>query len=246
VSTSARTDAVTPRPRRTPVPETPQAGDPRQPLLHHHVVVAAAPSVLLCSPSGDLDSAAPGDGAQGLFHADIRAVSRIRLTIGGEIPDAVLGAADGAGRARFVAFARNLGDRVADPSVRVERIREITPGRLHEEIVVSSWAGMPVRTGLRLELGTDLLDVDRVKFGALGQQSVAKEVDGALVWAHGDTRVTPRRARSCGPWNSTRGTTSPSSGTCGSTTPAPRSPDRPPLPPGRTPTFAPTTDGSTG
>ena len=181
---------MTPRPRRTPVPETPQAGDPRQPLLHHHVVVAAAPSVLLCSRSGDLDAAAPGEGAQGLFHADIRAISRLRLTVGGELPDSVLGAADGAGRARFVAFARNVGDPVADPSVRVERIREITPGRLHEEIVVTSWAGMPVRTGLRLELGTDLLDVDRVKFGALGQQAVAKEVDGALVWAHGDTRVT--------------------------------------------------------
>jgi len=171
------------------VPEAPQAGDPRQPLLHHHVVVAAAPSVLLCSPSGDLDAAAPGEGAQGLFHADIRAISRLRLTVGGEIPDAVLGAADGAGRARFVAFARNVGDRVADPSVRVERIREITPGRLHEEIVVTSWAGMPVRTGLRLELGTDLLDVDRVKFGALGQPAVAREEDGSLVWAHGDTRV---------------------------------------------------------
>jgi glycogen debranching enzyme len=190
VSIPASAEAITPRPRRIPVPETPLAGDPRQPLLHHHVVVAAAPSVLLCGFSGDLDASAPGERAQGLFHADIRAISRLRLTVGGELPDAVLGAADGAGRARFVAFARNVGDRVADPSVRVERIREITPGRLHEEIVVSSWAGVPVRTGLRLELGTDLLDVDRVKFGALGQQAVAKQHGGALVWAHGDTRVT--------------------------------------------------------
>jgi glycogen debranching enzyme len=181
---------TTQRARREPVPEAPLAGDPRQPLLHHHVVVAAAPSVLLCGASGDLDAGGLGDGAQGLFHADIRALSRLRLTVGGQPPDSVLGTADGAGRARFVGFARNVGDAVPDPSVRVERMREISPGGLEERIVVSSWASMPVTTLLRLEVGADLLDVDRVKFGAVGRPAAARGEPGRLVWSHGDTRVT--------------------------------------------------------
>ena len=84
---------TTQRARREPVPEAPLARDPRQPLLHHHVVVAAAPSVLLCDASGDLDAGSPGEGAQGLFHADIRALSRLRLTVGNEAQDPVLGTA---------------------------------------------------------------------------------------------------------------------------------------------------------
>jgi glycogen debranching enzyme len=186
----APTPRTTQRARREPVPEAPLAGDPRQPLLHHQVVVAAAPSVLLCDASGDLDAGRPGDGAQGLFHADVRALSRLRLTVGGEAPDSVLGTADGAGRARFVGFARNVGDAVPDPSVRVERMREISPGRLDERIVVSSWASLPVTTLLRLDVGADLLDVDRVKFGAVGRPSAARGEPGRLVWSHGDTRVT--------------------------------------------------------
>ena len=196
MTTAASADDGTPaprttqRPRRRPVPEAPLAHNPRQPLLHDHVVVAAAPSVLLCDRSGDVDAGAPGQGAQGLFHADIRALSRLRLTVGGELPDSVLGAAEGAGRARFVGFARNVGDPVPDPSVRVERMREITPGRLEERIVVSSWATMPVVTTLCLEVGADLLHVDRVKFGAVGRPSPARGEPGRLVWAHDDTRVT--------------------------------------------------------
>ncbi len=195
MTTAASADDGTPAPRTTqrarrqPVPEAP-ARDPRQPLLHDHVVVAAAPSVLLCDRSGDVDALAAGQGAQGLFHADIRALSRLRLTVGNEVPDSVLGAAEGAGRARFVGFARNVGDPVPDPSVRVERMREITPGRLEERIVVSSWATMPVTTHLCLEVGADLLHVDRVKFGAIGRPGPARGEPGRLVWAHDDTRVT--------------------------------------------------------
>ena len=136
MTTAASADDGTPAPRTTqrarrqPVPEAPLARDPRQPLLHDHVVVAAAPSVLLCDRSGDLDALAAGEGAQGLFHADIRALSRLRLTVGNEVPDSVLGAADGAGRARFVGFARNVGDRRSRPQRARRADARDHPGRL--------------------------------------------------------------------------------------------------------------------
>lgn len=53
----------------------------RQPLLHDLAVTLAAPTVVLSAPDGNLDAATPGAGVQGLFHADVRAVSRLRVTL---------------------------------------------------------------------------------------------------------------------------------------------------------------------
>lgn len=53
----------------------------RQPLLHDLAVTLAAPTVVLSEPDGNLDAAAPGGGVQGLFHADVRAVSLLRVTL---------------------------------------------------------------------------------------------------------------------------------------------------------------------
>ncbi|MFD9255631.1 glycogen debranching N-terminal domain-containing protein, partial [Streptomyces bottropensis] len=53
----------------------------RQPLLHDLAVTLAAPTVVLSAPDGNLDATAPGAGVQGLFHADVRAVSLLRVTL---------------------------------------------------------------------------------------------------------------------------------------------------------------------
>ncbi|MBI4940713.1 MAG: hypothetical protein HY830_08200, partial [Actinobacteria bacterium] len=54
---------------------------PRQPLLHDLEVTLAAPTVVLAAPDGDLDASAPGAGVQGVFHADMRVVSLLRVTV---------------------------------------------------------------------------------------------------------------------------------------------------------------------
>ncbi|MFI5679995.1 glycogen debranching N-terminal domain-containing protein [Streptomyces cellulosae] len=53
----------------------------RQPLLHDLSVTLAAPTVVLSQPDGNLDAAAPGAAVQGVFHADVRAVSLLRVTL---------------------------------------------------------------------------------------------------------------------------------------------------------------------
>ncbi|WP_327695461.1 glycogen debranching N-terminal domain-containing protein [Streptomyces sp. NBC_00459] len=73
----------------------------RQPLLHDLAVTLAAPTVVLSRPDGDLDAAAPGAGVQGLFHADVRAVSLLRVTVrpGGGTAEGDAGTVDsGTGR----------------------------------------------------------------------------------------------------------------------------------------------------
>lgn len=182
---------------------------PRQPLLHDLVVTLAAPTVVLAAPDGDLDATAPGAGVQGVFHADVRVVSLLRVTVAPvpagseepgpdpawERPVPVLAAADGAGRTRFVGLARGLGDDVADPTVRVERGRRVTPGRLEETFTVRSSATDGVRLALRVEVAGDLVPVEHAKAGLppgppagpAGGQPPAATGTAALRW--GDDAV---------------------------------------------------------
>ncbi|MFE7655524.1 glycogen debranching N-terminal domain-containing protein [Streptomyces bottropensis] len=165
----------------------------RQPLLHDLAVTLAAPTVVLSAPDGNLDATAPGAGVQGLFHADVRAVSLLRVTLrpvgapsgehaekvpsavgegvgggGGEgwLPVvAVMTATDGPGRSRFVGLAQALGDAVPDPTVRVDRRRILNPGLLTEQLTVRSTATTPVHLAVRVEIAGDLVPLEHAKAG---------------------------------------------------------------------------------
>jgi len=170
----------------------------RQPLLHDLTVTLTAPTVVLSRPDGDLDAAVAGGGVQGLFHADVRALSLLRVTVRG-LPDGgaaaaedvpwwpvepVLAVADGPGRSRFVGLARALGDDVPDPTVRLDRDRTVSPGRLDERITVRSSAIRPVRLAVRVELAGDLVTLEHAKAGrpagaAVGSAIAAGRTDAA-------------------------------------------------------------------
>ncbi|MGW0578462.1 glycogen debranching N-terminal domain-containing protein [Streptomyces sp. NPDC002920] len=186
----------------------------RQPLLHDLAVTLAAPTVVLSRPDGDLDAAAPGAAVHGLFHADVRALSLLRVTVrpdrapsgehavavaGGDregegwLPvAAVMTATDGPGRSRFVGLVQALGDAVPDPTVRVDRRRTVAPGRLTEQLTVRSTATTPVRLAVRAEVAGDLVTLDHTK-GGLPPRSPARPTsellsgDGVLRW--GDKAV---------------------------------------------------------
>src|SRR4051794_22927293 len=88
----------------------------RQPLLHDLAVTLAAPTVVLSAPDGNLDAAVPGAGVHGLFHADIRALSLLRVTLrpdhaaSGEHAGKAPPAAGGNSEAESEAEARAGGD----------------------------------------------------------------------------------------------------------------------------------------
>ncbi|MCX5328023.1 glycogen debranching N-terminal domain-containing protein [Streptomyces sp. NBC_00140] len=200
----------------------------RQPLLHDLSVTLAAPTVILSRPDGNLDAAAPGAAVQGLFHADVRAVSLLRVTlrpehapVGGHPGNApaaagaegggtgadervsadwmpvvsVMHATDGPGRSRFVGLAQALGDAVPDPTVRVDRRRTVTPGRLTEQLTVRSTATTPVHLAVRVEVAGDLVTLGHTKAG-LAPRSPAKPTSelssgtSVLRWGNGAVAVT--------------------------------------------------------
>ncbi|MER6949305.1 glycogen debranching N-terminal domain-containing protein [Nonomuraea sp. NPDC000554] len=151
-----------------------------QPLLHDLVSTVLAPTTALSGTDGQIRPA----GVQGLFHADSRALSQARLTIDGREPEAVSHATRNAGHTRFVSLARWLGDRIADPTVRIDRVREVTPGRLSESVEIASTATVPVTATVTLDVSCDFAPIEVVKSGRTALPAEASKAgDGALAWS---------------------------------------------------------------
>lgn len=140
-----------------------------QPWLHGDVIAVAAPCVVVSGPDGDLDvSTSP---AHGVYHRDVRVLSKAVLTVSGRRPDPVIGRAWGGGQALFVVVPRWLGDPFPDPTVRLDRRRTVTPHGLVERIEVRSDAVAVVRLRVELELAADLAPIEDVKSGRVASSA---------------------------------------------------------------------------
>jgi hypothetical protein len=151
---------------------------PRQPWLHELVTAVQAPTVLLCDRDGELRS----QGAQGVWHADVRVLSRAELRIDGEVPDTVAGGTDGAGQVRFTGFVRSFDEAGSDPTVRIERVRTVRAGIVDEAIVLTSYVGIPRTAPIEVRLATDFARIGPVKAGQETDRSEVKpEAEAARV-----------------------------------------------------------------
>ncbi|MER7889667.1 glycogen debranching N-terminal domain-containing protein [Micromonospora sp. NPDC094482] len=158
-----------------------------QPLLHELVGTVLAPTSALGDATGQIRPA----GVQGVFHADARVLSRAELRVDGREPEGLTQGADGPHAVRFVGLARWLGDPTPDPTVRIERLRRLTPRGLSEELRVVSTASVPVRARVSVELGCDLAPIEVVKSGGATEALTAKTGrPGELTWAADGITVT--------------------------------------------------------
>lgn len=135
-----------------------------QPWLHDLVTVLSAPTAALSEAGGQIR---PG-GAQGVLHADRRVLSTAVLEVAGTEPVPVSGGLLDAGAALFIAVPRALGDDIADPTVWVEREREVTAGRVRERVRLVSVADSGVATEVVLRVAADLAAVGEIKAGRAG------------------------------------------------------------------------------
>jgi glycogen debranching enzyme len=137
----------------------------RQPFLHDQVILVSAPTMAICPPSGQLD----GTGAGGVFTADRRVLSMLRVTVDGREPEPIHAELDGGNAARFVAGLRHVDSPTPDLVLRLERRRKIADrptGQVVTETLTLSNAGRAALTiSLTLELGCDFADVFSVKDG---------------------------------------------------------------------------------
>ncbi|GAA1854521.1 glycogen debranching N-terminal domain-containing protein [Asanoa iriomotensis] len=124
---------------------------------------------------------------QGMFHADVRVLSRAELLLDGRSVESVATSPLGPGATAFVGLARWLGDPGPDPTVRVTRERRLMPAGLDETITITSTAAEPVTTEVALALDADLAPIAPVKAGrAVDAAGVTRS---GLTWSAGDLSV---------------------------------------------------------
>ncbi|MET9480920.1 glycogen debranching N-terminal domain-containing protein [Streptomyces sp. NPDC006638] len=164
-----------------------------QPFLHDSRVTLYAPSFAISRADGqigDLPGAGTGTGApagespdaDGFYHGDTRALSRLTVEAEGVALAPVRGALDGAERASFRAVLRGLGEHTPDPAVTLRRRRHVTPGQLAETLDVTNAGRQDVRVKLIVTATTDLAPMERVKSGHRPAPVPATATGDGLAW----------------------------------------------------------------
>jgi glycogen debranching enzyme len=162
-----------------------------QPWLHELVTVLGAPTAVLSERGGQIRPC----GAQGALHADCRVLSQAVLEVAGAEPEPVSGGLLGAGTALFVGVPRHLTGDAHDPAVRVEREREVTPGRVAERIRLICTADAGVSADIVLRVAADLAAVGQIRAGLAGQPTAIGVAAPALArgpeltWGTGGVRA---------------------------------------------------------
>ncbi|HEV7707988.1 MAG TPA: glycogen debranching N-terminal domain-containing protein, partial [Asanoa sp.] len=167
-----------------------------QPLLHDLISTVRAPASVLCEPSGQIRAV----GVQGMFHADVRVLSRAELSLDDRTVEPVANSPVGVGATAFVGLARWLGDPGPDPTVRVTRLRRLVPDGLDETITVTSTAAEPVSTVVSLAVDADLAPIAAVKAGRAAADVTRDGLtwsspDGVTATVSGDDTDDPARLR---------------------------------------------------
>ncbi|MEE1769388.1 glycogen debranching N-terminal domain-containing protein [Streptomyces sp. JV185] len=149
-----------------------------QPFLHDACVTLYAPSFVISRADGQLDGA-----ADGFYHGDSRALSRLTVAADGIVLAPVGGGLEGADRAAFRSVLRGLGEDTPDPAVTLHRRRRVTSGHLEETLDVANAGQQHVRVRLIVTAGTDLAPIERVKSGHAQALVAANAAEGGLGWS---------------------------------------------------------------
>lgn len=150
-----------------------------QPYLHELLTAVRAPAFALSEPDGQL-GARPG--ATGIYLNDRRIISASLVAVAGAELSPILGETTGADGSRSLLVARGLGDSGADPTVWLERRRQLHGEGADETFELHSAARQPVRTSLTVRLACDLADLPAVKSGLAGEPVAPIPVAGGLRW----------------------------------------------------------------
>jgi glycogen debranching enzyme len=159
-----------------------------QPTLHDAHVLVSAPTQVVAAADGGI-----GGGAEGVYHSDVRAVSRLNHRVDAVV-DWVGTEVATADRLRQRHIVRGLGEQTADPEIVLTRELTITAGEVTDRLTFAN-VGTEVRElEVCVDVGSDLAGMDAIKT-CQPVAEVAPEVergeDGVrLRWADSRVRVT--------------------------------------------------------
>lgn len=157
-----------------------------QPYLHELVTGVRAPAMSLSGQDGQVR---PG-GAQGVYVADIRALSRLVLTVNGREPVAIgRDTASGASN-RFYSVVPTDQDG-SGPTLSVTRERDLKANGVLESFTITFFGQGTVRCRAELHLACDLAGTGTVKSGRGGEPKTARPSPAGLTWpGRGPSSVT--------------------------------------------------------
>ncbi len=141
----------------------------RQPFLHDLVVQVAAPTQALTTPAGGIGRPAGRPSVEGVFHGDVRVLSHLAIRVDGEPGEPIAHRVSG-NQAAYTTLHRQVGaDLVStpDPAVRLDQVRTVTAGTVHEDLVVSSTLDTAVILRLEVVFGSDLAELSVLREGRL-------------------------------------------------------------------------------
>ncbi|TXN30468.1 glycogen debranching N-terminal domain-containing protein [Lacisediminihabitans profunda] len=144
-----------------------------QPLLHDEIVILRAPTQAWSSPSGAIGSGA----IHGIYHSDVRIVSRVEVRYDGYEVESIATVPGGAESVAFIGLLRHLDDSTPDPRVRVVQRRTVTTTGAIESIVFESTLEHEVSCTVVVRLQSDLAEMDLVKAG-LTEPLAAISIEG--------------------------------------------------------------------
>lgn len=145
----------------------------RQPFLHDLIPTVMAPTQVWSGPDGQVR----GRGAQGVFHGDLRALSRFLVTVDGDEPEALSSAPAGPGRLETVGAVRGIDGPGADPTAWLRRTTTVRPGSVEIVLRLECATAHTVSGLLEVDVATDLGSLEAVKQGMTGPWRTA-DIDG--------------------------------------------------------------------
>jgi hypothetical protein len=167
------------------------AAEVQPPRTHHPYLFdltscVNAPSLVLSARDGQISEG----GVQGWMCADRRFLSRLHVTVSGFEPVGLTDELAGSAQAVFRGVVPQLGDPINDPTVFVERRREVGHDHLTETVSVTSVARESTPVELVVAAAADLSAIGEVRRGkTLPPVAPERQGDG-LKWARDDETVT--------------------------------------------------------
>lgn len=158
-----------------------------QPFLHLLLAAVQAPTQAWSGRDGQIRA----EGAQGVYHGDVRVLSAAVLTVDGSEPETIQSAPSGRQDVLIAAAVRAIDGPGADPTARLDRRRTARPEGIDEELTLSCSTAEPVRGTLALRLRTDATALELVKQGRSGQAPPARSTGASTAaWDAGSVHVT--------------------------------------------------------
>lgn len=164
--------------------------DAGPPLLHSELVALAAPTQVWSAQDGTMG----GSGAHGLFHGDWRYLRGIELRVDGQAVEPIA-TAEEADWIVFHALAVDRGTSLPLARVKVERMREVTPGGMVERATLVNGRSEPIDALVELVCDLELAPMPTVRAGAPDPAELTIELDGGTAIVSDGTRTLRASSR---------------------------------------------------